>query len=579
MVMKLTKAQKEFINKNIEGSTASKLANKLDVKKRLVDKYIVSAGLSNKKKQKKIKRKEKVPYIKLMSLMELFTFWKNHWFVLVGIACITFLAYANSLKGDFISDDIAIYINNPMTKSLINSLKTLEVTQILHALNYHFFGENPLPSHVTSIVTHVFVAGLGFTVLTNFFSRKVSLLATLLFILHPANVEAITWVSGRVYPIIAIYTLLTILFYILYKNSKKYIYLIVATIMYIIASITTNVAQILIILPIIAVIDQFFLEYRIKIKSWLNFLPFVLSSGGFVYYLLSQERLINRIQETGTTVEKATPYITRFGYSIYKALVLLFYPVRLSLYHDAETITQTTLRWMFILTVALFIIIVGLWKKNRKATGLILIGIASILYMISPYQVAWFIAERYLYIATLCFTTLIAIIFVNIEKRYRIKQLALIMTLLVAGLYSTRVITRNNDWQTRKTLWESTRNAYPKSARTYNNLGDVYAEDGEMDRAIEAFEKAIELNPTYADALHNLGFTYLKTGDLEKAEEYFEKTIVINPNIPQAYYHLGIVKYELGDKQKTLEHFEKALEIQPDYKNALMGVERVKSEL
>lgn len=68
-----------------------------------------------------------------------------------------------------------------------------------------------------------------------------------------------------------------------------------------------------------------------------------------------------------------------------------------------------------------------------------------------------------------------------------------------------------------------------QTADGYNNLGIVYSEKNELNRAIRKFEKAIELNPSSADANYNLGLVYLKKAEDKRAIEYFEKAIELNP--------------------------------------------------
>ena len=62
----------------------------------------------------------------------------------------------------------------------------------------------------------------------------------------------------------------------------------------------------------------------------------------------------------------------------------------------------------------------------------------------------------------------------------------------------------------------------------YNNLGAIYSEKGEINKSIKKFEKAIELNPKFADAYFNLGLIYRKKGKINRAEELFERAIELN---------------------------------------------------
>ncbi len=68
-----------------------------------------------------------------------------------------------------------------------------------------------------------------------------------------------------------------------------------------------------------------------------------------------------------------------------------------------------------------------------------------------------------------------------------------------------------------------------QTSEVYNNLGIIYSEKKEINRAIKKFERAIELNKESADANFNLGLAHLKSGKENKARSYFERAIELNP--------------------------------------------------
>ena len=66
-----------------------------------------------------------------------------------------------------------------------------------------------------------------------------------------------------------------------------------------------------------------------------------------------------------------------------------------------------------------------------------------------------------------------------------------------------------------------------KSARTYFELGITYVSENKMDKAIEMWEKAIEIDSMWIDPYYSLGFAYELLEDFQKAEEYFKKTLTL----------------------------------------------------
>ena len=97
-----------------------------------------------------------------------------------------------------------------------------------------------------------------------------------------------------------------------------------------------------------------------------------------------------------------------------------------------------------------------------------------------------------------------------------------------------------------------------------NNLGAVNlsifltAQDrSAIQRALQCFKKAIEVNPGYASAYNGLGGAYRIAGDLESAAFCFEKTLEIEPGFPRALYNLGVTYLDRGDKVKALDCLNK----------------------
>ena len=86
----------------------------------------------------------------------------------------------------------------------------------------------------------------------------------------------------------------------------------------------------------------------------------------------------------------------------------------------------------------------------------------------------------------------------------------------------------------------------------YNIRGHVYYIDkGEIDRAIEDFNKAIELNPEFDIAYNNRGVACIGKGEFDRAIEDYSKAIELNQDYAEAYYNRG-------ETWLCLEEWEKA---------------------
>ncbi|KAL2992825.1 hypothetical protein AAZX31_10G070200 [Glycine max] len=129
--------------------------------------------------------------------------------------------------------------------------------------------------------------------------------------------------------------------------------------------------------------------------------------------------------------------------------------------------------------------------------------------------------------------------------------------------------------------------AFYKKALHYNwhyadamyNLGVAYGEMLKFDMAIVFYELAFHFNPHCAEACNNLGVIYKDRDNLDKAVECYqgkmdaaasmiEKAIIANPTYAEAYNNLGVLYRDAGDISLAINAYEQCLKIDPDSRNA-----------
>ena len=114
----------------------------------------------------------------------------------------------------------------------------------------------------------------------------------------------------------------------------------------------------------------------------------------------------------------------------------------------------------------------------------------------------------------------------------------------------------------------------PGWAEAHNSLGVVRTDQERLSRAIGHFNKAIALKPDYADAHNNLGIALAKFGKLEEALEAHEKALAIEPENVEVLNAMGTALRDTGQYDDAICHYSRALALHPDHPEALnnMGV-------
>ena len=108
----------------------------------------------------------------------------------------------------------------------------------------------------------------------------------------------------------------------------------------------------------------------------------------------------------------------------------------------------------------------------------------------------------------------------------------------------------------------------PRFAEAYNNRGIAYKEKGQYDKAITNYKNAIEIDPRLAAAYGNRGSAYAKKGEYDKAISDCTKAIEINSGNAMLYFNRGVVYMEKGQHEKAIADYSKAIELNPRYTEA-----------
>ena len=109
---------------------------------------------------------------------------------------------------------------------------------------------------------------------------------------------------------------------------------------------------------------------------------------------------------------------------------------------------------------------------------------------------------------------------------------------------------------------------FPKSVNLYNIIGASNKGLGKLDEAIEAYTKALSINPDYADAYNNMGNALKDKGKLKEAIEAYNKALSIKPNYAEAYNNTGNALRDRGMLEEAIDAYNKALSIKPNYAEA-----------
>jgi lipoprotein NlpI len=108
-----------------------------------------------------------------------------------------------------------------------------------------------------------------------------------------------------------------------------------------------------------------------------------------------------------------------------------------------------------------------------------------------------------------------------------------------------------------------------RDAGAFTSAGVTHLQQGEYDRAIRDFDRAIALRPGLVVAWRNRGLAYRNKGDFERALADYEQATMLAPGEPRLYVDRGQVYLSTNDHARAMQDFDRAVALKPDLAAAL----------
>jgi hypothetical protein len=490
------------------------------------------------------------------------------------------VVYANTFKNSFVWDDKFLITNNEYIKDWSHIQEIFKINLFHSAIregnfyrpiqslslmfDYSLWRLNPFGYHLTNLLLHILNAILIYF-LIEIISRnkKISLITSLLFLVHPIHTEAVTYISGR--------ALLAFYLYIRSITLKRSTPYLGSLLFFLLALLSKEIA---LIFPLILFLYDccFSKPSRPKYRH----LPFLIILGVYLFVRFFLLDSLIRLSITG----KGSLYLRLLTMPkvIISYLRLLFLPLNLHMERRIPLVTSF-FEPPVLISLILLILIGILTLKMFKHSRIILFSIAWFFLNLVPVSnivpLNARMAEHWLYLPSLGFFLFLAIGIADILEK---KKFIIIFFILILAFYSTLTIRRNRDWKDELTFYQNTLKYSPWSAKVHNNLGLIYLKEGEYDKAREEFKKLIELKPNSAKGHYSLGRVYAKREEYDKAIDKYKRALKFNPDYSvkvRCHHKIGLIYKKRGELDKAVIEWERILELFQDYE----GIKLDKSEI
>ena len=514
------------------------------------------------------------------------------------------LVYANSLSGSFVFDDTKQIVGNPDLRSWGNVIHafsndvwsfqrgtlTADIPPPYYrplftaylTFNYQLFGLWEPGWHLMNLLVHTLASVLVYFLLKRLSGDlAIALLGAVLFAVHPAHVESVSWISGIPDPLAALFYIPCFIWYLRYRDDHNLKWLALSLTAYGLAALCKETP---LTLPLVLAIWE--LTKAEARQTWttrfkevaIRLIPYAAVGLAYLALRFSVLGRISWKHPFMARVPDSAIWMT-LPYVFLNYLKHLIAPFHLSLIYGTSFITDASdLRFLLPLAIVLALSIV-LWKYKKHLGLQVWLAIAMIIVPLLPvlnlrvFHYEYIIQDRYLYLPSIGFCYLVSIAVMRLVRSQT--RLGWIIYATVVLSFGISTVLQNRVWQGPVPLWQRAIYYSPNSWSTHYNLGLAYLGLKQYDQARTELMAAQRLNAQQATVLNNLALAQAGLGNIDDAIVTLKAALAIDPRLFEAHNNLAAFLYDKNDFDAAKREILQVLQYDPGSNSARFNLARI----
>jgi len=531
---------------------------------------------------------------------------------IILVLVLGFLSYSNTFNVPFQWDDKHFISENPIVKDLnyflyperaeglgmlYEHFKGRYIGYLTFALNYKMNGLNVTGYHVVNYFIHILNSMLVYWLVILIFqtpllknsvlqkgSGYIAFFSSLLFVSHPVQTEAVTYIYQRLASLAAFFYLLSVASYARSRLSEtktgRSAFFALSLISAVLGMKTKE--NTFTIPGTIALFEYLFFLGPAKTRVF-RMIPFVPILLIVPLTHIGTDRPIGEIMSNLSSAATNAVGISRWDYLLTQFSVivtyirLLFLPINQNLdYHypllKSFSDPQAYLSFLFLLASFAFAVYLLYRSKFRPDLRVPAFGIfwffitLSVESSIIPIQML--IDEYRIYLPSAGFFIAVTYGILLTFEKFRDKKtyrIAVLFLMFVPVVFAFAAHARNSVWSSSISLWEDVVRKSPGNIRAHNNMGNEYMYKGMVNDAIKHYQIALKLNPDNPEIHNNLGNAYMSIGSTDKAIKHYLLSLKLKPDNARIHSNLGNMYMSKGQPDEAIRYYIAALKLKPDY--------------
>ncbi|HOD12967.1 MAG TPA: tetratricopeptide repeat protein [Candidatus Omnitrophota bacterium] len=417
-------------------------------------------------------------------------------------------------------------------------------------------GTDPFVFHFSNILFHVLAVCVIFAVFKSLFlSQGKAFCFALLFLVHPANVQAVAWLPGRNDTLLGIFAGSTFLFFLRYLRSSRAGDLIWHFVFFFAALFTKESA---VAMPVLCFVYFAYAQKkssaRLPIKIFVGW--FLCLGSWFLCRSMALDTAGLGLRLSFSSIIANSPaVILYFG--------KIFFPFNLSVFpilKDSSLILGGS---------AVVLWAAALLRSRNQRWPVIIFGFLwfvvfvffSLLRATSPLAPADFLEHRlYLPMVGIMIAVMAAKdLDVSEKSAHWIK--ILFVCIFVLFVFMNHGYAKN--FQDRLAFWRSAVKSAPHAPLTHANLGAMYYLNRQFEPAVYHYQRALAINPRQDMVYSNLALIFEKQGRWLDAEQAFQQELYLNPRYADGYFNFGLLRYRQKRISEARQLMRQAIALDP----------------
>lgn len=501
-------------------------------------------------------------------------FWERDGFLGLVLVAAIVAAYWPVGRAGFIWDD-GLYITTDRLLTAPDGLRLIwfsfqspsqyfPLVYTVFRFEHALWGLHPAPYHWVNVLFHATDALLLWQLL-----RRLGLpgawLAAAFFGLHPVQVESVAWVSELKNVLSLFFCLLSLHAWVNYLDQppagwRRWDWVSWACYLAALLSKTTACT-----LPAALLLLCWLKKQPVNRRRLLEMVPFLLVGVALGFVSVWWET--NLGGTTGATF--ALGWGARLliaSHAIWFYFGKLLWPIHLLPVYPRWIINPADPLAYGWLAAGIVVVVALCFLARREVTAAALFYAAMLFPLLGFFMLYTFrytfVADHWQYMSAIGPLALAA---GGLATLYRgrpewIKAAVCLPLLLLLGALTFR---QTQIYASSETLWRATLEGNPQCTIAHVNLGLVLAQRGEVARSMDHYEKAIALDPGFAEAHEDLGVLQLRAGNTDQALEHFRCALALRPDYPENYGNLGNAWLQKGQPELAAKYLQWEIELAP----------------